>query len=218
MAKKLLIANWKSHKTALEASDFFNVLKDSQVNFEDKEVVICPSFTTLSTCFNEINTLHLPVSLGAQTISSHDEGAFTGEISARQIKEFATYVIIGHSERRMYQNESDKEISLKIKKAKEVGLIVILCIQDENSFIDETADIVAYEPPSAIGTGNAAEPLRVQGVFKKLIDKTSARLLYGGSITSSDIQSYSSVKGLEGFLVGGASLNPHEFLALISLW
>lgn len=218
MDKKLFIANWKSHKTNQQTTDFLLYLKDNIHNrdLSDKEIIIAPPFTQLSFCKNFIEENSLPVKLSSQNVSSFPEGAYTGEINARQVKEYAQYAIVGHSERRKYLHESDSDIENKIREAKEFGLKIIQCIQDENSVIHSGAEIIAYEPPTAIGTGNPDNPDHISEVFKTIAEHNPNKtLLYGGSVNSENIKSFLPIENLSGFLVGGASLDAKEFLALL---
>jgi triosephosphate isomerase len=219
MDKKIYIANWKSHKTKKEAMQFFDDLQKNlkEVDLSGKEVIIAPPFTLLAKCHYLISEHELPVRLAAQNVSSYPEGAYTGEISAKQVKEFAEYVIVGHSERRKYLHENENDIENKIREAKEAGLTVIQCIQDENTNIYKNVDIVAYEPPSAIGTGNPDDPSHIAEVFEKIKEGgNTLPILYGGSVAPQNISDFLSISGLSGFLIGGASLDANSFIALIS--
>lgn len=218
MEKKLFIANWKSHKSNQQTTDFLSYLKDkiNDYDLSDKEIIIAPPFTQLSYCKKFIEDNSLPVNLSSQNVSSFPEGAYTGEINAGQVKEYAQYVIVGHSERRKYLHESDTDIENKIREAREFGLKIIQCIQDENSVIHSGADIIAYEPPTAIGTGNPDNPEHISEVFKTIAEQNpNIILLYGGSVNPENIKSFLQVKNLSGFLIGGASLDAEEFLALL---
>lgn len=223
MEKRLVIANWKSHKTTKEARDFLENFKEklNSINFSNKEVVLAPSFVSLMLCREFIDNNSLPLKLCAQNVSSYPEGAYTGEVSAKQIKEFADYVIVGHSERKRYLNENENDVDSKIKEAKDQGLIVIQCIQDENSQIHDDADIVAYEPPNAISTfGNTPEtPEEIKKVFDSIKDRLNGRkLLYGGSVDKSNIKSYEEIEFCGGFLIGSASLTSQSFIDLLQKW
>ncbi|MDO8269678.1 MAG: triose-phosphate isomerase family protein, partial [Candidatus Levybacteria bacterium] len=167
MSKILYIANWKSNKTKEEAIQFFDQFKNeiATVDTSNKHIIIAPPLTLLSECKQYIVDNNLNVSLAAQNVSAFPQGAYTGEINARQIKEFVDYVIVGHSERRKYLHEDESDIANKIREATEMGIKVIQCIQDENSVIHKGAEIIAYEPPSAIGSGNPDDPRHVAEVF-----------------------------------------------------
>lgn len=219
MDKKLFIANWKSHKTKEEAVKFFEYVRDNiaHIDLSNKEIIIAPPFTLLAKAKYLIDEYKLPIKLAAQNVSSFPEGAYTGEISARQVKEFADYVIVGHSERRKYLHESEMDIENKAREATAVGLTVVQCIQDENSVIHDQAKIIAYEPPSAIGSGNPDDPEHVSSVFQKITDeKSDLKLLYGGSVNADTFKEFLGIEKLAGFLIGGASLEADSFLSLLT--
>lgn len=224
MEKKLIIANWKSNKTIEEAKEFLEVFKNELPNLDlsNKEIVIAPSYTILSTLNYFIHQDNLPISLSAQNVSPFPEGAYTGEVAARGIKEVAEYVIIGHSERKRYLHESESEILNKVDEAKKAGLKVVMCIQNEDSPIYDKADIIAYEPPSAISTfgiGKPEEPEDIDKVLSKVAQKAvGKKLIYGGSVKKENIVQYSKIISCSGFLVGGASLDAHNFISLLLEW
>lgn len=177
MRKPIIAGNWKMNKTIKEAVALVTELKD-QINETDVEVVVCCPFTALSEVKRTIDGSKLK--LGAQNMHWEDSGAFTGEISADMLKEIGVeYVILGHSERRQYFNETDEIINKKVHKAIEKGLKPILCVGEtlEEREADQTFDVVkrqtllclegvkeadlenmviAYEPVWAIGTGKTA--------------------------------------------------------------
>src|ERR1041384_1322437 len=180
--RKLIIAgNWKMNKTSAEAVDLVNGLKRELGTVKDVDIVVCPPFTALSEVSKAIlSTKNL--ALGAQNMSESNMGAFTGEIAALMLKEFSVrYVILGHSERRTYQKESDELISKKALAAHAASLKPIVCVgetlaereagrtelvlgtQLRGSLAGLSAEqmeetIVAYEPVWAIGTGKNATP------------------------------------------------------------
>jgi triosephosphate isomerase len=218
MANTLYVANWKSNKTKAEAAAFWGYLKDniSQADLTDKKLIIAPPFTLLGDAKEFVLANNLPVSLSGQNVSPFPKGAYTGEINATQLREFADFVIIGHSERLKYFHESDSDLENKVREAQEVGLKVIQCIQDENSIIQKGVEIVAYEPPSAIGSGNPDDPEHIAQVFEKILQENSRyMLLYGGSVNPQTISQFKSIKTLSGFLIGGASLEAQSFLSLL---
>ena len=220
MKKLFIIANWKSNKTIQEAEkwlhDFAEILKSDNPNIENKEIIVCSSFTL----FEHVNycsaNLKLPIKFGAQNISPFDKGAYTGEVFGAQIKEFAQYVIIGHSERRQNFFENNEMLFKKVLMAKKYNLIPIFCIQNEETSVPEGIDIIAYEPPTAIGTGNPDTPENAQRVARLVSERTKAQhVLYGGSVTSSNVRTFTDTPNINGLLVGGASLDPLEFLEII---
>ncbi|MDA9101087.1 triose-phosphate isomerase [Omnitrophica bacterium] len=181
MARKPLIAgNWKMFKTLDEATSLVQTIKAGVYKVNGCQIVICPPFTALSTAAKLL--ADSPVELGAQNMHPETEGAFTGEISPMMIKTInCRYVILGHSERRLYFFETNEFINEKVKTALKYSLIPIVCIgetlreresrqefevvkiQFENSLKDITKEeivkcVIAYEPVWAIGTGKTASP------------------------------------------------------------
>jgi triosephosphate isomerase len=183
--RKLIIAgNWKMNKTAAEALALVKSLKIDLANIKEVDVVVCPPFTALAIVATAV--LESTIRLGAQNMSEHQNGAFTGEIAAGMLKEFSVrYVILGHSERRQYQKESDELISKKALAAHAASLRPIVCVgetlaerdgglmekvletQIRGSLagltpeqMDET--VIAYEPVWAIGTGRCATTEQAQ--------------------------------------------------------
>jgi triosephosphate isomerase len=185
--RKLIIAgNWKMNKTVAEGLDLVQGLKRELANIKEIDIVICPPFTSLF----EISRIILDsnIRLGAQNMSEHNYGAYTGEIAAGMLKEFSTrYVILGHSERRQYQKESDELIAKKALAAHAAQIKPIVCVgemleereagntekvverQIKGSLAGLTPEqmeetIVAYEPVWAIGTGKTATSAQAQEV------------------------------------------------------
>jgi triosephosphate isomerase len=203
--RKLIIAgNWKMNKTVAEALDLVRGLKLELTNVKEVDIVVCPPFTALESVSKAI--LDSNLRLGAQNMSEHNVGAYTGGIAAGMLKEFSVrYVILGHSERRQYQKESDALISKKVLAAHAASLKPILCIGEtlaereggQTQKVLETQvrgslagvskeqmaeTILAYEPVWAIGTGKTATTAQAQeahafirGVLVKMYDETVAR-------------------------------------------
>jgi triosephosphate isomerase len=174
-----------------------------------------------------------------------DKGAYTGEISGAMLKAAGCdYIIVGHSERRQYFNETDATVNLRLKKALEYDLAPILCLGENlqqrekgqteaviteqfNGGLDEFDDfdkiVIAYEPVWAIGTGKTASPEQAQEIHQLLRDllknRTSVsddvRILYGGSVKPGNADDLIGKADIDGFLVGGASLNADDFVAII---
>lgn len=177
MRKPIIAGNWKMHKTIAEALEFVNDVKD-KVNNDNVEAVICAPFTLLKDLKEATKGTNIKV--GAQNMHFEEKGAFTGEISPLMLKELdMDYVVIGHSERRQYFNETNETVNKKVLKALEVGIDPILCVGEtleereagntkdvckvqvekalENVSKEDLAKVViAYEPVWAIGTGKTA--------------------------------------------------------------
>ena len=183
--RKLIVAgNWKMNKTVAEALDLVGDLKRELAAVKEVDIVVCPPFTALSEVSKAI--LETNLRLGAQNMSEQNTGAFTGEIAAGMLKEFSVrYVILGHSERRMYQKESDALIAKKALAAHAASLKPIVCVGEtlaereaektehivgaqikgslaglSKEQMEET--IIAYEPVWAIGTGRTATTEQAQ--------------------------------------------------------
>lgn len=220
MLRRYFIANWKSHMVRSEVDSYLTILKENiqTINLEQNVFVICPGFTLLDFVNKKVTELQIPVQIGAQNISEFDAGAYTGEVYGAQIKDFATHVIIGHSERKRYNNETDEQVLKKAEQAHKSGLSIIQCVQDGNSAISDLVDIIAYEPPSAIstfGTGVPDDPDDVERVLGVISQKNPGKvLLYGGSVNHDTIGMYDKIENCSGFLVGSASLDASTFLSL----
>lgn len=203
--RKLIIAgNWKMNKTVAEALDLVRGLKLELANVKEVDLVVCPPFTALSEVSKAI--LDSNLRLGAQNMSEHNVGAYTGEIAAVMLKEFSVrYVILGHSERRQYQQESDALVARKALAAHAAALKPIVCVGEtlaqreagkteavletqvrgslaglNKEQVQET--IIAYEPVWAIGTGKTATAEQAQqahafirGLLAAMFDETVAR-------------------------------------------
>lgn len=218
MKKTFIVANWKSNKTILQMEEWFRTINNSPVTFnkEEKEVIICPSFTLLPFVKESIVKSQLSIAVGAQDISPFDEGAYTGEISAKQIKELAEYVIIGHSERRKNFLESDEILFKKVEQALQYGLTPIFCVQGKETKVPSNIPIVAYEPIDAIGTGHPDTVENAEDVASFFKNNYSvSHVLYGGSVNAENVSSFTQMPDIDGVLVGKASLEVLEFLGII---
>ena len=190
----LIAGNWKMNLDHLQAIAFVQKLawnlKDAKHDFTSVEVAVFPPFTDLRSVQTLVSADKLPVVFGAQDVSAHDSGAFTGEISGAFLAQLeCTYVLIGHSERRTLHGENDEEVAAKVTAAVKHGLVPIICVGETAadlelhgpsavpvaqlrtalSGIDSAADIVvAYEPVWAIGSGQAATPEQAEQVAAQL--------------------------------------------------
>jgi triosephosphate isomerase len=186
----LVIANWKMNGNKALVKEMTAFLRDNKEQFNAVDVVVCPPFTLISDLTREC--YYDDIAVGAQNVSEHESGAYTGEVSTSQLKEAGVgYVLIGHSERRQLFAENDEQINRKIKSALSADLQVVLCVgenksqrdagetwnvvsqQVKNALQDVATDnagkiVVAYEPVWAIGTGDTATPEQAQEVHENL--------------------------------------------------
>lgn len=221
MDHKLIVANWKSHKTVEEGTAWFEELARhlSAIDFSQKTVVVCPSFTSIAMYVPLIANSKVPILLGAQNVSAFEEGSHTGEVSAHQIQELVDYVIIGHSERRVTQHETDHDIAEKVARAHACELKTIVCIQNADTPIPTGTDYVAYEPQGAIGTGHAATLSDIEHVAKSVKEKnTEVKFLYGGSVDENNVKEFMTSSLIDGLLIGTASLEAKQFASLLQQW
>lgn len=242
MKKLVIIGNWKMNKTFTDTQTFLNEL-DVQLQLKEDKLVdnvtygIASPYTNLAAFRDYKNTnLHL----AAQDVSVHEKGAYTGEVSADMLKDLnVKYVVLGHSERRSYHNESSELVNQKAKVVLEKGMTPVICVgetleeyeqgitkevikkQVEESLKDLNLSkiVLAYEPIWAIGTGKVATPEIAQDVCEYIRSLTSDKLViqYGGSVSPTNIESLASQKDIDGFLVGGASLEASNFVKLLTL-
>jgi triosephosphate isomerase (TIM) len=217
----IYIANWKQNKSQIEVDDWlrdFLAYKDSVKFSESDQVVICPPALYLKQIHDFIKGNQLNLAVGAQDVSVSLEGSHTGELGVFQIADYADYCIVGHSERRS-MGETPEQINQKIDNLLEYNLNPIVCFSSVDEFnairlpdVNEDNILYAFEPISAIGTGNPADPKLIEEIFAKTGLQS---LIYGGSVNPINISQYKSIAGIEGFLVGNASLSCRSFLDLI---
>jgi triosephosphate isomerase (TIM) len=245
MRSPILAANWKMHKTVVEAEAFLDAFLPA-IDADGPEVVICPPYTALAEVGRTV--AGSPIDLGAQDVFWEPKGAFTGEISAPMLWDLGcTYVIAGHSERRRVLGEDDEAVRKKVAAAFANELIPILCVgesldereagrterivqtQARIGTLDVAPDqaaqlVVAYEPVWAIGSGRPAtgeEANRVAGLIRGWLrgwfgDAADAvRILYGGSVTPDTIAEFAGQPEVDGALVGGASLDADAFSGIV---
>ncbi|MBE6143984.1 MAG: triose-phosphate isomerase [Firmicutes bacterium] len=236
MENKLIVANHKMNMTASEINEFLKEL--GKIN--NKNVVICPT------------SIYIPYFLkkkfqvGIQNTFIHEKGAYTGEVSPMQAKSLGVnYTILGHSERRMYLEESDTFINKKVLEALNYDLKPIICIGEtleernmlktdkilKRQVINALRDvakieevIIAYEPIWAIGTGVVPTNKEIKAtisyiktIINGLYPNNKVKVLYGGSVTEKNIKELNKIKEVDGYLVGGASLKPQAFLNIIEV-
>jgi triosephosphate isomerase len=245
-----IAGNWKMNLDHLQSIAFVQklawTLADARHDYAVTEVAVFPPFTDLRSVQTLISADKLELGFGAQDVSSHPSGAFTGEVSAEFLKALdVRYVIIGHSERRQYHHESDELLAEKVAITLANGLVPVICVGETAEDLElygpsavpvsqlhaalamasgATDIVVAYEPVWAIGSGQAATPEQAEQVAEQLrfviaevlggdvADAT--RILYGGSVKSTNVASFLRQPNVDGALVGGASLDISEFASI----
>jgi len=231
------------NKKIEEAQAFLDEFIPLVWNERDVDIVIAPPFTALYTMANLLKITN--IGLAAQDLFYEDKGAYTGEISPVMLTDIGcSYVIIGHSERRIYFGETNEIVNKKIRAARRHGLEVIFCIGESLSereagmtfdvlkkqitegLRDISSDglIIAYEPVWAIGTGKTATPDQAQEAHESIRKTLShlygepakgLRILYGGSVTPENADVLMACPDVDGALVGGASLKADSFAGIV---
>lgn len=238
MSKYILAANWKMNTNYTEAMDLGDFYKSHLVKNKSVDIIVLPPAIWLESLSKKFKKSH--IELGAQNIHYEKKGAFTGEISAPMAKKFVKYVLVGHSERRHIFGETNEAVNRKVKIALANNLIPIICYGEKNkeegidhilAQISKSVDgvskkdfakiIFAYEPVWAIGTGEVATASHARLMINSSRERLSiiytrevankAKFLYGGSVHSKNIGSFLNEKNINGFLVGGASLDTEVF-------
>lgn len=250
--KTYIIGNWKMNFTIHEASVFVHKIDAAIDLHRDVEIVLAPTLLALQPVSLQVD--HQKFKLAVQNLYWRDEGAFTGEVSAHQLRGLVQYAIIGHSERRNIFGETGKDVGSKVQAAIRNHIKPIVCIgetalerkDDETGAIlhDQlvaalhgvTSDdmrnvVIAYEPVWAISDGKNFDGHKTptpddltdaQRIIRRQIEHMfgakvaeEVPVLYGGSVNSSNASSYLGVKGIDGLLIGGASLKEKEFTAIV---
>ncbi len=239
-----IAGNWKMNKTGFEAEDFVFALLPQIAGDDIAEVVICAPFTTLTNVIDSSRGTRIKVA--AQNMHEAESGAYTGEVSAGMLRDLdVRAVVLGHSERRQYFNETDEALAAKVAVALENELEPILCVgetdaqreaneteavlktQVEAALANVPADklgdvVIAYEPVWAIGTGKVATNEMAQeacAYIRSLLDPAAAdsvRILYGGSMKPENAAELLAQPDIDGGLIGGASLKADDFAALVA--
>lgn len=230
---KIVVANFKMNLNQEDIKKYIEIVKSADPN----RFVVCPSNIFIHYFLNE------KYKIGLQNISYASKGAYTGEVSAVQASSMEIdYAIIGHSERRQHFNESVEVISQKVKQATSNNLNVILCIgetieeREQNKteevlkkqlesldYKDSKDIIIAYEPVWAIGT--SLTPSNDDIISATLLIKEECqkygfeniRVLYGGSVSIDNIETLNAIKEINGFLIGGASLDPEKIMKMLEV-
>lgn len=230
---KIIAGNWKMNGSIAGLKEMASALKEVETN---NKVILCVPYTMLG-----VNAENF--SLGAQDVSAHEKGAYTGEVSANMLAESgAKYVIVGHSERRQYHGETNDIVRQKASLAIKSGLTPIICVGEtmeekeagktmeiiesgvkESVPSDTNTDIIiAYEPRWAIGAGLTPTEAEIAQAHKLIADTLSSMglsgtpVLYGASVKASNAEEIMSIPNVDGVLVGGASLKPDDFIPIIT--
>ena len=243
--KKLIAGNWKMNASLAGNETLVNELR-AGIGAPACDVAICvpsPYFQQVQGLLAGQDT----IVMGSQNVSSHESGAYTGDVSATMLKEFGIrYAIVGHSERRLHQAESDTHVAIKAERALEAGITPIVCVGETlrereegmTEFIVKrqlsavihlnghciSEIVVAYEPVWAIGTGKTATPAEAQAVHAVLRAQLKAAtehgeripILYGGSMNAANAAELLAQPDIDGGLIGGASLKAPDFLKIIA--
>ncbi len=224
--------------TVAESIDFSNEISrtiNENIIKDNVEIIICPPFISIPYCFQILKSL---AKIGAQDASKMNDikGAYTGEISAKMISDYADYVIIGHSERRINLEETNQDVLLKAKNILKNNMTPIVCIGETEeqrktgeyisiliNQLNESSEglgnkmVVAYEPIWAIGSGNYCnieQIIEVSSEVKALCGENTP-FIYGGSVNEDNCKELLYQKGIDGVLVGSASLSLDSFNKMI---
>ena len=249
--KPLMAGNWKMHLNHLEAIALVQkvafLLKDD--DYAAVDAAVLPPFTDLRSVQTLVDGDKLKIQYGAQDVSEHAAGAYTGEIAGHMLAKLGcTYAIVGHSERRTYHAESDEVVNRKAMAALDNSLVPIVCVGEQldvrkagehvahvqQQLVGSLAGlseeqllnvVIAYEPVWAIGTGEVASPEDAQEVCQVIREwiaehysaavAEQVRILYGGSVKSTNIAGIMAKADVDGALIGGASLDADEFATIV---
>lgn len=222
---KIIVANWKMNGSQPFIQEFFRAWE--KPNNQNK-VIFCPPFPYIL-LVKQFCSL-----VGAQDCHEQDQGAFTGNVSAKMLHDLGClYVILGHSERRQYHQESNQLIQKKAENAQKNGLTPIICVGENlecrqshqaiPTVLAQLAEslpiagdmIIAYEPIWAIGTGLTATTREIAEMHQAIADVyPNVPILYGGSVTADNAAEIMAISHVDGVLVGGASLKPEALMRI----
>ncbi len=240
--KKIIAGNWKMFKDPEQTRAFFKSWKSQAMNLSN-EVVFFPPTLCLEAAAQELKGT--AVRWGCQNAYFQAQGAFTGENSPQVVKAMGGhYILLGHSERRQFFSETDEIIAKKAQFAQSLDLVAMVCIGETLQERDQNKTnsvlksqlasclafkpvasklVIAYEPVWAIGTGRVAQPEQVaeaHALIKSVLESlglSGVSVLYGGSVKADNCVTLAGLPGVDGFLVGGASLEVESFLPIASV-
>ena len=229
---RVVAGNWKMHGSRQANRALLDELKAGAGKMRGVECAVCVPFPYLQDVSGQL--AGSPIAWGAQNVSEHAQGAYTGEVSAAMLAEFGCrYVIVGHSERRQLYRESDAQVAVKYQAVRAEGMTAILCVGEtlQEREAGKTEEVVArqleavsfeggvlaYEPVWAIGTGRNATPEQAQEVHAFLRGKVSfeTTIIYGGSVKPQNAAAIFAMPDVDGGLIGGASLVAKDFLDIV---
>ena len=238
----MFIANWKMNGSQSMLADWLEGVGKTLDKSLQKQCLLCPPVCFLSEASDLITKSNLSISLGAQNIDPSSFSSLTGGIDGVMLRSIGSeFVIIGHSERRDIFKESDSLLLEKLKSASQDGLRVIFCIGESltdkeqnrtSKVLKQQLEIIkkvelnefmiAYEPVWAIGSGTTANIGYIDKIHTEIIDEISSYqkqgflgVSYGGSVDSSCSKDILAIKGVQGLLIGGASLQYQEFCNIV---
>jgi triosephosphate isomerase len=225
---RLVAGNWKMHGSRASIA----ALLDALVKENPSGCAVCAPFPYLAQVAERLRGSQ--IAWGAQNVSEHAQGAYTGEVSAAMLAEFGCrYVIVGHSERRQLYGEGDALVAAKFAAVRSAGMTPILCVGEtlqerdagkteavvgrQLGAVDFGNAVLAYEPVWAIGTGRNATPEQAQAVHAFLRKKvpSGTPILYGGSVKPQNAAAIFAMPDVDGGLIGGASLVAKDFLDIV---
>jgi triosephosphate isomerase len=247
MHSKLIAGNWKMNGSLTANEALVHAVQQGMqtLSGQKPQVAMCVPAAYLSQVQQLLKGSG--IDLGAQDVSAHAQGAYTGEVSAVMLKDFAVrFCLVGHSERRQFQGETDEQVAHKAQRALSAGITPIVCVGEtlmerEAGKTQEVVKrqlaavihanghciseiVVAYEPVWAIGTGQTASPAQAQAVHAVLRAQLKAatahsdrvHILYGGSMNAANAAELLAQPDIDGGLIGGASLKAADFLTIIA--
>ncbi len=247
MRKPIIAGNWKMYKNPKDSLTFLEAFLPMVAGVERDEILLFPTATSLSTVIDRVRGTN--VKAGAQTMHWRNEGPYTGQTSPTMLTSIGTtHVLLGHSERRLYANETYEQVNLKLKAAVAHQLVPVLCLGEmaadrQDGYTKDTllaqmgaalsnlpasatgTLVIAYEPVWAVGTGSTATPDVANAAHRIIRDELrtlfgsevadTTRILYGGSVSPDNCAALMAEAEIDGLLIGGASLRPETFAAII---
>jgi triosephosphate isomerase len=229
---RLVAGNWKMHGNRAANQALLDAIVRGQARAEGAQCAVCVPFPYLAQAAERLRGTE--VAWGAQNVSEHAQGAYTGEVSAAMLAEFGCrYVLAGHSERRQLYGETDQQVAAKFAAARKAGLTPILCVGEtlaereagkteevvarQLGAVSFSEGVLAYEPVWAIGTGKNATPEQAQAVHAFLRKRVPGQtlILYGGSVKAANAAAIFAMPDVDGGLIGGASLVADDFLGIL---